>query len=60
MTEQPRSRGRVFRRSLVADPPVAVESNGATIRDSTGARTSMPPAARSSSTSGTGAHRSRT
>jgi adenosylmethionine-8-amino-7-oxononanoate aminotransferase len=36
MTEQPRSRGRVFRRSLVADPPVAVESNGATIRDSDG------------------------
>ena len=36
MTDQPRSRGRVFRRSLVADPPVAVESSGATIRDSEG------------------------
>ena len=36
MTDQPRSRGRVFRRSLVADPPVAVESSGATIRDSDG------------------------
>jgi adenosylmethionine-8-amino-7-oxononanoate aminotransferase len=34
--DQPRSRGRVFRRSLVADPPVAVESSGATIRDSEG------------------------
>jgi adenosylmethionine-8-amino-7-oxononanoate aminotransferase len=36
MTDQPRSRGRVFRRSLQADPPVAVESFGSTIRDSAG------------------------
>ena len=28
--------GRVFRRSLVSDPPVAVESRGATISDSEG------------------------
>lgn len=28
--------GRVFRRSLVTDPPVAVESSGATIRDADG------------------------
>jgi adenosylmethionine-8-amino-7-oxononanoate aminotransferase len=28
--------GRVFRRSLVSDPPVAVESSGATIRDAEG------------------------
>jgi hypothetical protein len=28
--------GRVFRRSLMAEPPVAVESSGATITDSTG------------------------
>jgi hypothetical protein len=28
--------GRVFRRSSVADPPVAVEAHGSTIRDSTG------------------------
>ena len=36
VTDHPRSRGRVFRRSLVADPPVAVESSGATIRDAEG------------------------
>jgi adenosylmethionine-8-amino-7-oxononanoate aminotransferase len=36
MTDQPRPRGRVFRRSLMADPPVAVESSGSTIRDSEG------------------------
>src|SRR5689334_10884947 len=36
MTEQPRNRGRVFRRALLADPPVAVESSGSTIRDSEG------------------------
>ena len=29
-------RGRVFRRSSVADPPVAVEASGSTIRDSAG------------------------
>jgi adenosylmethionine-8-amino-7-oxononanoate aminotransferase len=36
MTDQPRTRGRVFRRSLQVDPPVAVESSGSTIRDSEG------------------------
>ena len=36
MTDRARSRGRVFRRSLQAEPPVAVESSGATIRDSEG------------------------
>jgi adenosylmethionine-8-amino-7-oxononanoate aminotransferase len=36
MTAQPQSSGRVFRRSLLAEPPVAVESSGATIRDSEG------------------------
>jgi adenosylmethionine-8-amino-7-oxononanoate aminotransferase len=36
MTDKPRNRGRVFRRSLQADPPVAVESSGSTIRDSAG------------------------
>ena len=36
MTEQSRNRGRVFRRALLADPPVAVESSGSTIRDSEG------------------------
>ena len=36
MTDQPRPRGRVFRRSLLADPPVAVASSGSTIRDSEG------------------------
>ena len=36
MTDQSRSRGRVFRRSLQPDPPVAVASSGATIRDSEG------------------------
>jgi adenosylmethionine-8-amino-7-oxononanoate aminotransferase len=36
VTDHRRSRGRVFRRSLLADPPVAVESTGATIRDSEG------------------------
>ena len=36
MTDQPRNRGRVFRRALLADPPVAVESSGSTIRDSEG------------------------
>jgi hypothetical protein len=36
VTDRPRSRGRVFRRSLLADPPVAVESSGSTIRDSEG------------------------
>jgi hypothetical protein len=30
------STGRVFRRSTVADPPIAVEAHGSTIRDSTG------------------------
>jgi len=29
-------RGRVFRRSSVADPPIAVEASGSTIRDSAG------------------------
>ena len=32
----PADRGRVFRRSSLADPPVAVEAHGCTIRDSTG------------------------
>ena len=36
MTDQTHNRGRVFRRSLVAEPPVAVESSGATITDSQG------------------------
>jgi adenosylmethionine-8-amino-7-oxononanoate aminotransferase len=36
MPDQSRNRGRVFRRSLQADPPVAVESFGSTIRDSAG------------------------
>jgi adenosylmethionine-8-amino-7-oxononanoate aminotransferase len=36
VTDQGRSRGRVFRRSLLTDPPVAVESSGSTIRDSEG------------------------
>jgi len=36
VTEQTHNRGRVFRRSLMAEPPVAVESTGATITDSTG------------------------
>jgi adenosylmethionine-8-amino-7-oxononanoate aminotransferase len=36
VTEQNRPRGRVFRRSLQADPPVAVGSSGATITDSMG------------------------
>ena len=30
------STGRVFRRSTVADPPVAVEAHGSTIRDADG------------------------
>ena len=32
----PTNRGRVFRRSSLVDPPVAVEAHGCTIRDSTG------------------------
>ena len=32
----PSPRGRVFRRTPLAEPPVAVEAHGATIRDSTG------------------------
>jgi adenosylmethionine-8-amino-7-oxononanoate aminotransferase len=36
MTDQPRSRGRVFRRSLLSDPPVAVASSGSTIEDADG------------------------
>jgi hypothetical protein len=36
VTSQTRSRGRVFRRSLEPDPPVAVASSGATIRDAAG------------------------
>jgi adenosylmethionine-8-amino-7-oxononanoate aminotransferase len=36
VTDQTRSRGRVFRRSLQADPPVAEEAHGATIRDTAG------------------------
>jgi adenosylmethionine-8-amino-7-oxononanoate aminotransferase len=36
VTDQPRSRGRVFRRSLLSDPPVAVASNGSTIEDADG------------------------
>jgi adenosylmethionine-8-amino-7-oxononanoate aminotransferase len=36
VTDRSRPRGRVFRRSLQPDPPVAVASSGATIRDSEG------------------------
>jgi len=36
VTDQPRSRGRVFRRSLLSDPPVAVTSSGSTIQDADG------------------------
>jgi adenosylmethionine-8-amino-7-oxononanoate aminotransferase len=36
MTDQLRSRGRVFRRSLLSDPPVAVASSGSTIEDADG------------------------
>jgi adenosylmethionine-8-amino-7-oxononanoate aminotransferase len=36
VTDQTRSRGRVFRRSLQAEPPVAEEAHGATIRDTAG------------------------
>ncbi len=36
MTDPPRPNGRVFRRSLLADPPVAVASSGSTIEDSEG------------------------
>jgi adenosylmethionine-8-amino-7-oxononanoate aminotransferase len=36
VTDKPRSRGRVFRRSLLSDPPVAVASNGSTIHDADG------------------------
>ncbi len=36
MTDHSRSRGRVFRRSLVAEPPVAVASRGSTIEDADG------------------------
>ena len=45
------STGRVFRRSTMPDPPIAVEAEGSTIRDAPAARTSTPPAARSWSTS---------
>jgi adenosylmethionine-8-amino-7-oxononanoate aminotransferase len=34
--DAPMQRGRVFRRSSVADPPIAVEASGSTIRDSAG------------------------
>jgi adenosylmethionine-8-amino-7-oxononanoate aminotransferase len=36
VTDKPRSRGRVFRRSLLSDPPLAVASNGSTIHDADG------------------------
>ncbi|HET8786622.1 MAG TPA: aminotransferase class III-fold pyridoxal phosphate-dependent enzyme [Candidatus Limnocylindrales bacterium] len=36
MTDQTRNPGRVFRRSLMAEPPTAVASSGATITDSEG------------------------
>jgi adenosylmethionine-8-amino-7-oxononanoate aminotransferase len=36
VTDKPRSRGRVFRRSLLSDPPVAIASQGSTIQDADG------------------------
>ena len=54
-----RPTGRVFRRSIVADPPVAVEAHGSTISDADGRSIWTRPAGRSSSTSGTAGNRSR-
>ena len=55
---RPTLTGRVFRRSAVPAPPVAVRGDGSTIETADGRPTSMPRAAPSSSTSGTAGRRS--